>query len=393
MRHALLGKVVRHQYHGFLDLAEALTAVRSKDMHFGDQRENVISLLDTWRRRDEIRELSQTLLSRADRHSSLEEVIGLLHFYKILRFFLEDFSNNAPRTPWIQPAQWESEYLPLQLSLSEKRRFLRATCRLQILKNIFGDPAYLVGAWNTPDDRDKIEWRLRDQGEPWAVDEEAYRLFYGPMALWEHEEMGCVLRYFMTKFNAITEEIADNLRKLSKNTPCKYFWEILPKEQKLPQGCEIGVELDLDNFHQYHKGLGGLGPEFLYRVLHMDPLSRRDTVCMNTRAYWSGPFIGLEIGLSQDIYFPCIDPADRHEAPDFEQFWFTLSPLEQPTVGWKKAWLMPHSREDILEDFLNPDRTETDWEWCYAIWDEKRLNEWKAPLLGGDCSGEAVPIR
>ena len=45
VRQELLECLVKYQYTGFLDMAEALTAVRSKGV-----LENVVSLLDKWRR-------------------------------------------------------------------------------------------------------------------------------------------------------------------------------------------------------------------------------------------------------------------------------------------------------------------------------------------------------
>lgn len=129
VRHELLECLVKHQYTEFLDMAEALT-VRSKGVHFSLKVENVISLLDNWRRRDEVRELSQSSLDRIDQPNGLEEIIKLFHFHKLLCLFLEDYSVNAPRPPWIQSIQWEKECLRLQLSPSEKCRFLRAMCRL-----------------------------------------------------------------------------------------------------------------------------------------------------------------------------------------------------------------------------------------------------------------------
>lgn len=119
-------------------------------MHFSLKVENVISLLDNWRRRDEVRELSQSSLDRIYQPNGLEEIIKLLHFHKMLCYFLEDYSTNAPRPPWIQPIQWENECLLLRLSLSEKRRFLRAMCRLQIMKNVFGDSVYCLKRGSCP---------------------------------------------------------------------------------------------------------------------------------------------------------------------------------------------------------------------------------------------------
>lgn len=393
-RHELLDCLVKRQYSGFLDLAEALTAVRSKGVQFSLQMENVMSLLDNWRRRNETRELSRSSTNRLDEPDGLVEIIELLHFHKMLCFFLEDYSINALRPPWIQPTQWETECLPLHLSLSEKRRFLRAMCRFQILKNIFGDPVLCSGTGSCDSCGHGKIWQLGETDElrelkrahgAWFIHEKAYQLFYGTMSPWEHEEMGSVFSYLIAKIKAISKEIADDLRQLSKSTPCEFFWDILPIGQRPPSGCEIESERDLVHFHQHFEGLAGLGPEFLHRVLHIDRLSRRNIVCINARGFWPGPFIGLRIGLSWDHKFPFIDPADRHECQNFEQLWSTLSPLEQPTVGWKKAWLLPHNEEDHFEDSMNFDReSETDWEWSYALWDETRLKEWKAPLLVAD---------
>jgi len=387
VRQELLEYLVKQQYSGFLDLAEALTAIRSKGVNFTFQRENAIALLDSWRRRDEIREQkNQTSSNRLHEPSSLEELIKLFRLHKMLRFFLEDYSINAPRPPWIQPVQWENNILPLHLSLSEKRRFSRAMCRLQTLKNIFGDPVQCSMYESCDSCGHNRVWQMGDTNEPrdiskdcetWLIREQAYKLFYGTMPLWEHEEMGSVLGYLLAKIESISNEVSDDLRQLSKNTPCEFFWDILPVEQRPPSGCDVETERDLVHFDRHFKGLAGLGPEFLYHNLHVDRLSRRNIVCVNTRDFWPGPFIGLRIGISRTDWFPFIDPADRYESQNFEELWSTLPPLEQPTVGWRKAWILPHNKEDYLEDSMDYDRKlEKDWEWAYALWDEGRLNEW-----------------
>lgn len=118
----------------------------------------------------------------------------------------------------------------------------------------------------------------------WFIHEKAYQLFYGTIPPWEHEEMVSVFSYLIAKIKFISKEIADDLRQLSKSTPCEFFLDI-PKEQRPPSGCEIESEHGLAHFHQRFEGLAGLGPEFLYRVLHMDRLSRRNIVCINTRGF------------------------------------------------------------------------------------------------------------
>lgn len=356
-------------------------------MHFTLQREKAIALLDKWRRRDEIRELHRSSSPNPiEEPAGLEEILKLFRFHKILRFFLEDFSINAPRPPWIQPAEWKSNHLPLHLSLVEKHRFLRAVCRLQIMMNIFGDPLFDPDAtewkskyWQNGDSAESIDFQEDD--EYMCPEERAFRLFYGTMLPWVHEEMGSVLRYFMSKIEVIVNEMAEVLRRFSKSTPCYFFWDILPVEERPPSGSEVEVESDLVSFHQHFEGIAGLGPEFLYDVFHMDRKSRRDAMCWQRSGFWPGPFIGLQLGFSQSDHFPYTDPADGLDAPHFEQVWSTLPPHDQPTLGWKKAWLRPYREEDELELALSDRMSETDWEWSYALWDDSRLKEWKAPLL------------
>ncbi|KAJ5675340.1 hypothetical protein N7462_008237 [Penicillium macrosclerotiorum] len=214
------------------------------------------------------------------------------------------------------------------------------------------------------------------------------------MPPWEYEEMGSVLGYLTDKITVISEEIADDLRKLCKATPCKYFSDVLPKEQRPPAPCEIESERDLIHFDDHFDGLAGLGPEFLYRILHTDRISRRNIICQNTRAFWAGPFIGLRIESLWEDRFPFIEPADLHETTYFEQLWSTLPPLEKPSVGWMKAWLVGYGPGNSLEESIDYDRqAETDWEWSYAIWDERRLEGWKAPFLSQDSQVEEPPSR
>ena len=61
----------------------------------------------------------------------------------------------------------------------------------------------------------------------------------------------------------------------------------------------------------------------------------------------------------------------------------TLPAVEQPNLGWKRAWLLRNITErEELEDVLFYNRSgEKDWDWGYAIWDAERLEDWKAPLL------------
>jgi hypothetical protein len=54
-------------------------------------------------------------------------------------------------------------------------------------------------------------------------------------------------------------------------------------------------------------------------------------------------------------------------------------------MGWRELGLIPHTSEQQLEDALFEENEqnleEKEWSWGYALWDDARLNEWKAPLV------------
>jgi hypothetical protein len=384
VRQPLLCSILKTQYGSLLDLSEVITAVRSEGLSFHSHKEDAISLLDTWRRRNEITELSLAKSNQKNDFDGLEETIKVFRLYQELNYFLEDYAQNAPRPTWIEPTQWQKEKLPILLSVIEKRRFLRALCRLQIFANIFGVPEMDL------DLSSKDEYWMEEAD--WENENEAYSLFYGTIPPWEYEEMGCVWSYLMTKYNPISKEISDDLRKLVSDTGCFLFWQILPEDQRPPIGCHMEIVKELDHFNRYFDTLASIGPRFLYRVLHAERLLRRNIVMANARDPFELPFIGIGI-ISWDYRFPFIYPADRHEAPNFQLLWSTLPEIEQPNLGWKKAWLLSTiTDQQELEDVLFYERrSEEDWDWGYAIWDSERLEEWKAPILGDD-SQEERPI-
>lgn len=228
------------QYGDSLDLAEALTAIRSTGAHFTRQKEDAVALLDRWRRRDEIRKSSHPLPNPLDKARDLEEIIQLLHLHKRLSFFVDDYSMNAPKPPSVSLSQWRDEYLPLVLSGIEKRRLLRALCRFQVLNNMFGDRTRCLNWLDCDSCRGSTSWQSEKTERPnffatsrdnRDIMEQAYRLFYGTMPPWEHEELGCVLGYFESKIKSVFEEIAHDLRQLSKYSPRAFFREILPPEE------------------------------------------------------------------------------------------------------------------------------------------------------------------
>jgi hypothetical protein len=371
VRQNVLHNILRRGYGEFLDLSEAITAIRSKGLLLEHHEEEAIGLLDRWRRREEIRQYSPTLAAGLYQPGDLEETINVLQLLKKLQFFYEDYTINLPRPPWIDPAQWKRE-VPLKMSDNEKCRFMRALCRLQMYANILGPPE-MSGQW-----REREGQVLFDN---YVTDEKHYRLFLGVLPPWEVHEMGCVWSYLMSKYNPVFEKISDGLREAMKNEPSRFFWDVLPDDE-CPPPAIIDTVADLRLLPTYTEVLASLGPDFLYRVLHTTSIPQRNMVIANLNTAYLSPLDGWFP--TWEDRMPLTDPADRHCVRNFEQFWSTLPPIDQPNLGWRKLGLVPHSPEQELEDALNTysdQNLEKEWPWGYALWDDVRLKKWEAPLL------------
>jgi hypothetical protein len=196
------------------------------------------------------------------------------------------------------------------------------------------------------------------------------------MPLWEHQEMGCVWSYLMQKYEPISKNISYDLRNLMRNTGWHSFWQIDREDQRPPFNPEMECLVSLENFERYFSTLTAIGPWFLYRVLHSERLLQRNMVVAKGRdAYWE-VIIGAECYISWDHRFPFIYPADRHGVLNFQRLWATLPPIEQPKLGWKRAWVLTNRAQRYLEEVLNYERyVEEDWASGYDLLDDERLKE------------------
>lgn len=380
MREQVLSCILRNHY-GEL-LGEAVAVIRSRGLFFANHKEEAIALLDTWRRREEISDLALGA-PRIDKPSDMGEILALLQFEKVMQFFLNDYTMNPPRPEWIEPGQWE-EMLPLKLSGDERHRFLRALCRLQTHSNIFADPEH--GPENDAPWLDN-NWFQMGSGSG-SEEEEAYRVFYGTLPPWEYDEMGCVWAYLKTKFDPMYKVVSDSVHDLIEkhgNADPRFHDYLedleLPHDQK-PPCYRINSLRDLEDLPNRTDALAALGPSFLYRLLHANPLLQRDMVLANASSYGE-TFIGRTgLPVSEHEMLPLIYPADRHAVKDFDHFWSTLAPLERPNRAWKNVSLMAHTPEENFEDVVDlVGEQETGWNWGIAIWDDQRLMEWEAPDL------------
>lgn len=192
----------------------------------------------------------------------------------------------------------------------------------------------------------------------------------------EADEMGSVFAYLLSKVERAAEEVADGIRQLCRNTPSDDFWD-LPQDERPAFGDVERIE-DLEHTDSHIQGIAGFGPEFLCRMLHMDPISRRDTFIGNTRGF--GVVHLLDFGLESPLTLNT-----QSLIP-----WIGLKVRISNTYGlpchlWVEAGgVLPHGQENALLDSLMavvgiPMRTGND----VALWDEKRLTEWSAPLIKG----------
>jgi hypothetical protein len=380
VRQEILSSLLKRQYGDLLDIADGITAVRSKGLWLNFHEEEAIALLDAWRRKVEIRKLGLTPSIQLDEPRSLEEIIQIFHLYRMLDFFLEDYAKSAPRPGWIQlePTQWHQKILPLDLSDTEKRRFIRGLCRLQIFFNIFG---LREQCWfdESPALEEENDWHLH-------TDYENNTLFWDIMLPWECEELGCVWSYLKDKYKPISKEIATDLRNLVHNIECHLHWSSMSEEERPKRNHFIDVESYETQYDRYFEILMSVGLGFLYRVLNADRLLRRNLVIANSAHYAED--IGIPRCCSNWIMERPRIPLNQHDIPEFEQLWSTLPSHEQPNIGWKVAWLVPHTPRRRFYWSFNEGRERCkDWEWGYALWDEERLERWgeawKAALFEG----------
>ncbi|QKX53010.1 uncharacterized protein TRUGW13939_00081 [Talaromyces rugulosus] len=344
VRQEVLSSLLKRQYGDLLDIADGITAVRSKGLWLNFHEEEAIALLDAWRRKEEI----------------------------------QDYAKNAPRPRWIQlePTQWHQKILPLDLSDTEKPRFMRGLCRLQIFFNIFG---IREQCWfdKSPALEEENDWHLH-------TDYENHTLFWDIMFPWECEELGCVWSYLTDKYKPISKEIATDLRNLVPNIECHLHWQSMSEEERPKRNTFVDVECYEAEYDGYFEILMSVGLGFLYRVLNADRLLRRNLVIANSAFY------------SEDIAIPqwCSCwvnkrpriPLNQHDILEFEQLWSTLPSHEQPNIGWKVSWLVSHTpRRRLYWSFKENRERCKDWDWGYALWDEERLEgwgeDWKATLF------------
>ena len=381
MRQEALRGVVKNEW-GVL-LADAIAATRSRGLKFAHHKQDALALLDTWRRKEEIRDLALGSSIPIDEPNDLEEILNLLYLRKVFHFFLQKYETKAPRPPWISNDQWTNTILPMKLSEIEKHRFLRALCRLQIYANIFSEYEYTA---TTPHGSKSNNWgSFKDN---FHLYEEGYRLFFGAMPPWEFQEIGCLWGYLTTMFGHIYTEISDGLHDLvekymtkdpeyARQFPC---FELLPQEVMPPWWNGIDKLSNVELLWKFDHSLASMGPDFVYRVLHGTPLVRRDMVMINGNDF--GQFSQFpDMYLSEEWMVPFIYPADRHAVQDYEQLWSILPSIEQPNLGWKQVHVLPDTPGQTFEEAIDIQCPRKSlWCWGYAIFDDERLKAWKAPL-------------
>ncbi|GFF44548.1 hypothetical protein IFM58399_07318 [Aspergillus lentulus] len=384
VRQELLYVLLQSSYDGLVDMADAIAAVRSRGLYAikTSNRAEIIALLDSRRRSEEIRRLGLSTWPFPDEPADIEEIIQLLHLHRVAHFLLDDYTRTATRPAWIDLEKWKDEILPLTLSRMEQRRFLRAFYRMQIYGNIFGHIAIPLGADNVEEEND---WFADDRGRtPTFTDEETWRLFFGPIAPWEVEEFSCFWQHCYNRWEEPYLEISKTLAAYAADGVI--WFSDLPPEERPPLN-RLGLDVDHMHIHQaeQRETLAQMVPTLLVKILREpDFRTRRDLLLANTVIlshsfvdYWPKP------NWEEPGALPLLYPADRFNfGTDFnglKAYLETLPPHERPNVAWARRWLDARLEyPQVFEDMYSYGPYGSCWKWGYAIWDEERLNEWGA---------------
>lgn len=133
MRQEVLCCILNRQYGVLLDLPEAITAVRSEGLLFQGHKEKAIALLESWRRRKEISELTWTPSTRIDEPGSVIYIRNCISFWKTMRRMHRSLRG-------YNLLNGKMKRCLSSCPILKKSSFLRALCPLQTLANIFGVP-------------------------------------------------------------------------------------------------------------------------------------------------------------------------------------------------------------------------------------------------------------
>ncbi|KAF7161744.1 hypothetical protein CNMCM5623_007231 [Aspergillus felis] len=383
VRQELLYVLLQSSYNGLVDIADAVAAVRSRGLYAikPSNRAKIIALLDSQRRSEEIHRLGLSSWPFPDEPADIEETIQLLHLHRMATYLLDDYTRTAACPKWMDLDKWKNEILPLTLSRTEQRRFLRAFYRMQIYGNIFGDIEISLGADDVEEEND---WFADTHGRtPTFTDEEAWRLFFGPMAPWEVEEFTCFWRHCHHRWAEPYLEISKSLAAYAANGAI-WFSDLPPEEQPPLNRC--GLDVDRLHVHENEQReiLAYMVPTFLVKMLReQDFRTRRDLLLANAVIlnhsfveYWPRP------SWEEAGALPLLYPADRFnfgtDVSGLKAYLETLPPHERPNVAWTQRWL--DARLDypqVFEDMYSYAKY-SHWDWGYAIWDDERLIEWGA---------------
>ncbi|PYH95669.1 hypothetical protein BO71DRAFT_482710 [Aspergillus ellipticus CBS 707.79] len=284
-------------------------------------------------------------------------------------FLLDDYSRTASCPEWMDSVQWENEILPLSLSETEKRRFFRALYRLQTYGNIFGGIERVLDS----------DWSLEDnlwyEKDPTFCNEEAWRLFFGTMA----------------PYQKLVDKIAQGL----VDTSALFFSE-LPEDQRPPEAISLCDCHELQTREwQTREGLASTGPALLYKILHEDePLAQRNLVLVNTKMQrehfhtddlWPRPE-------SVPWAMPLLYPADKFnfgtDRDGLRNLLESLPSFERPNLAWERKWLRDDGDfPEVFPDMFEYALGNRHWNWGYAMWDDERAAQWKAPMLDENYPG------
>ena len=266
----------------------------------------------------------------------------------------------------------KSDTLETTITEAEKRRFIRAFCRLQIYTNIFGS-------------------EKKKPVQPIAQSSE----FFGRFAPWEMEQLACVYDYFMYNITAVLDikaKISEPWRKwidvigLGYGTFLVCSLESFHFVTAVSQGylslafwlTNSLVGLDCDVARSQYQLTRGV--EKLHDILSASEETIRSETFLtseedigSTSGFLSAAFSyrALNNNLDDDFYWLCDLTEEQEEK-------VLTRPVAQDdrNSGPEDIWRWAHE-DQAQQDFVHGAGQAVLRRWAYVMWDRNRLDAWR----------------
>ena len=137
----------------------------------------------------------------------------------------------------------------------------------------------------------------------------------------------------------------------------------------------------LDSIAMEVQSVANFGPEIVYRIVFADSVTTEQHLMIaNLHNVRRGPGFAdwLIRHCGKHWSCPLLYPADRYQGHMLKDLWDAFPSSKRPNAAWQTYALDsrgPNKNEEEYSPMGNPEASRA-VEWCYAIWDDSRLERW-----------------